>query len=481
MISSINKIFIYLCAALFFIAAGCYAYWQEIYFLAVPLVLLVALLLVQHPPYLFYLLVFAIPWSMELTFNSALGTDLPDEPLMLLGSLSIVFCLAYQWRAIEFKKLHPLITIIILQVLWIIVTTITSTDFILSVKYLLAKTWYLLAFVALPVFLFKDEKIFGRSVVILLCSMLAVMCVVLVRHGINSWSFESVNSAVRPFFRNHVNYSSLLVFTVPLQIAIIKLSSSKKIKTFFYCSLTVTIFALLLSYARGAWLALVAGIIGYLLLRKRMLAFSFFVFLSIVIGAVFWLKSNDRFEKLSNDYKSTIFHSDFGEHLIATYQLKDLSNAERIYRWVAGVRMVKDNWQTGFGPTTFYHQYKTYTLPAFETYVSDNPEKSTVHNYFLLLLIEQGIIGLLLFVVLIVVLFWYAQKIYFRTNDHLWKVVVSAIASILVMQCVINFLSDMIETDKVGSVFYLCVAALIIADIKTRKQSNFSSHIKSIS
>jgi O-antigen ligase len=51
-----------------------------------------------------------------------------------------------------------------------------------------------------------------------------------------------------------------------------------------------------------------------------------------------------------------------------------------------------------------------------------------------------------------------------------------------VMQCVINFLSDMIETDKVGSVFYLCLATLVIADIKTRKgKSNLSPDIKRIS
>jgi hypothetical protein len=32
------------------------------------------------------------------------------------------------------------------------------------------------------------------------------------------------------------------------------------------------------------------------------------------------------------------------------------------------------------------------------------------------------------------------------------------------MECVINFLSDLIETDKVGSIFYLCIAVLVIAD-----------------
>jgi O-antigen ligase len=244
----------------------------------------------------------------------------------------------------------------------------------------------------------------------------------------------------------------------------------------------ITIAALYFSYARGSWIALTAGIFSYWLLRRRLLLIGFLVFVFLSVGAVFWLGSKDHYLDYSNDYKTTIFHSNFREHLIATYKLKDLSNAERIYRWVAGVQMAKDYWKTGAGPTTFYEQYKSYAVPAFKTYVSDNKEHSTVHNYFLLMLIEQGILGLLLFIVLLSFIFWYAQKVYLQANDKFWRVVSAAVASIIAMQCTVNFLSDLIETDKVGSVFYLGIAALVIADIKTRKQlSNFSTDIQSIS
>jgi O-antigen ligase len=194
------------------------------------------------------------------------------------------------------------------------------------------------------------------------------------------------------------------------------------------------------------------------------------------------LKDNDRYLKYANDYKTTIYHSDFRAHLVATYKLKDLSNAERIYRWVAGMQMVKDYWKTGAGPATFYDQYKSYTVPAFKTYVSDNKEHSTVHNYFLLILIEQGIMGALFFVVLLAFIFWYAQKVYGQANEKLWKVASAAVAAIVAMECTVNFLSDMIETDKVGSVFYLCIAAIVVADIKTRKEkSDLSANVQSIS
>jgi O-antigen ligase len=104
--------------------------------------------------------------------------------------------------------------------------------------------------------------------------------------------------------------------------------------------------------------------------------------------------------------------------------------------------------------------------------VSKNEEQSTVHNYFLLLQIEQGVLGLLLFLLLLGVLFWYAQLIYHRTDHLFWKQSTAAICAILVMQCTVNFLSDLIETDKAGSVFYLCAAVLIIADRATKGNSN---------
>jgi O-antigen ligase len=100
----------------------------------------------------------------------------------------------------------------------------------------------------------------------------------------------------------------------------------------------------------------------------------------------------------------------------------------------------------------------------------------------LLVLVEQGIVGVLLFVSLLVFIFWYAQKIYHQTNQKFCKVVAATVTSIMIMQCVINFLSDMVETDKVGGIFYLCIATLIIADIKTRREeSNLSTNVKRIS
>ena len=70
---------------------------------------------------------------------------------------------------------------------------------------------------------------------------------------------------------------------------------------------------------------------------------------------------------------------------------------ERLYRWVAGTRMTADKSILGFGPGNFYDYYKPFTLGTqFTTYVSENRDRSTVHNYLLMTAVEQGIPGLFL-------------------------------------------------------------------------------------
>ena len=475
MILTGNKIFTWVFSLLILLATVLTAWRQEYYFLAIPVLLLACICLVQFPEYLFYLLVLSIPWSIEYNFTPSLGTDLPDEPLMLLTAMAALILIIHNRKRLNSSFRHPLVIIILIQLVWIMITVIYSTGILVSFKYLLAKVWYLLAFVAAPVYLFRDRKIMERSFVFLLFYMMTFMLFAIIKHAQYNWTFENINDALDPFFRNHVNYSSLLVFMVPVQIAIIQLAASKRLKMVVQCLMFVTIVALYFSYARGAWLALIAGFVSYWLIRKKLLFAGYLLFLLVCITAIFWLKSNDNYLKLAPDYNTTIFHTDFREHLVATYQMKDVSTAERFHRWVAGVRMINDSWKTGFGPTSFFREYKSYTQPAFKTWVSKNEEQSTVHNYFLLLIIEQGAMGLLIFLLLLGVMFWHTQKIYHSTQQRKLKVMMGAVGALLVMQCVINSLSDLIETDKVGSVFYLCLALIIVASYELRSPADHNS------
>ena len=84
---------------------------------------------------------------------------------------------------------------------------------------------------------------------------------------------------------------------------------------------------------------------------------------------------------------------------------------------------------------------------------------------------EQGWPGLLFFLLLLTDIFYYTQYLYFRLSDPLYKEMVMAIASIMLMIVTLNFLSDLIETDKIGSLFFTCIGLLVIADRQLRAES----------
>ncbi|MDB5197578.1 MAG: O-antigen ligase family protein, partial [Flaviaesturariibacter sp.] len=137
-------------------------------------------------------------------------------------------------------------------------------------------------------------------------------------------------------------------------------------------------------------------------------------------------------------------------------------------------------WMTGYGPNTFYQNYKGHGVTAFKTWVSENEEHSTVHNYFLLTAIEQGFVGLLLLLLLVGYAFYKAEVLYWNEADTFWKATAAGVAIILAMLCTVNFLSDLVETDKLGSVFYICLGTLLAMIARIRKASKLTPDIQRI-
>ena len=473
-----DKFLFPLLAVVFIVAAGAAVFTEQYLLTAIPFAIILFYLGWQNRNLVFLLLLFTLPLSFEYSFSSSLGTDFPDEMLMLFVSGLFIAYWVCSPGAISKETLrHPLLFLLLASVGWMIVSVLFSTHPVISVKFLLAKCWYIGAFVLAPMIIFREKKFIRISAATIAGAMFLITVMVMIRHFGDGFRFANINDAVTPFFRNHVNYSAMLVCLIPVMVAFFNGTKKKEQKLFLLVAILVCLAALFFSYARGAWAALIAGLLAFWLIKRKMLFYSYVIGVFIILTALFWLKSNDRYLKYTNDYNNTIFHTNFTEHLIATYKLKDVSTAERFYRWIAGVRMIKDKPLTGYGPNTFYYNYKGYAVPVFKTWVSNNNDRSTVHNYFLLTVIEQGIPGLLLLLVLFGAMLYYAQYLYRRIKDPFYKTTALTTGVIITMIIVVNLLSDLIETDKIGSLFFLCLATLIVTDVNTRRKLNSSSDI----
>jgi O-antigen ligase len=421
---------------------------------AVPVLLILATGFTR-PSLIFFLLLFTIPLSTEFQFSSSLGTDLPDETLMWLLSPILFFMLLRNKKMAEQLFSGRIMVLIIVSLCWTLVTVLLSEMPLISLKFLLAKIWYIIPFVVGAVFFLQGKKEQLAAANIMLVAMLFTVIVILIRHGMEGFSFETINDVTAPFFRNHVNYGALLVCMIPVAWAMYRAGNK-----LWIIGVVILSAGLAFSYSRGAWLALGVALIVVYFMKMRKLQWLMGFAALLVTGISVWFLQDNRYLQYRPQYEKTIYHESFDEHMAATYQMQDMSTVERFHRWIAATKMAKENWLTGSGPNSFYPIYKSYTANDFRTYVSDNPEKSTVHNYFLLLLTEQGIPGLILFIALFVTMLISAQRIYHQSTDAHTRGLMLTVGAILGMIGVLIFLSDLIETDKIGSVFYLCAGIL---------------------
>jgi hypothetical protein len=106
---------------------------------------------VVQPEKLFWLLCIVLPLSTELNITPQLGLDFPDELLLVLLTGIVIAKIIHQpsWFPVALRKSN-LFMLLVIHVLWIIVTCFYSVEPLLSVKYLLAKTWFIAPLVILP-------------------------------------------------------------------------------------------------------------------------------------------------------------------------------------------------------------------------------------------------------------------------------------------------------------------------------------------
>ena len=429
---------------------------------------------------LFWLMLIFLPLSTELMVIDSLGLDFPDEPLLIL--ITGIFIVKMICKPSLFPK-HvlktPLFFLLVLHLFWIFICCFFSVNPILSIKFFLAKIWYIIPFVLLPQIIIKSQNDFKKLALCLLLPILFVVMQALIRHSFYNFSFEGIKQVLDPYFRNHVNYSAMLVCLLAVLWSVRKLTPINQFSSaLINAGIVIGLAGLIFSFSRGAWIALILGVFAGMIIhlkKMKIILIGSIVSLSILIA---WLSINNNYLKFAPDYQHTIFHTDFGEHLQATVTLKDVSNAERFYRWIAAVNMIIEKPITGFGPNNFYDNYKSFTRSRFKTWVSNNPDHSSVHNYFLLTALEQGVTGLILFSALFFGMILKTQQLYNQLHNKFYRTIAITTGIVLVMIGTVIFLSDLIETDKIGSLFWLNLGTIfILQDKLTEEQHSIATRV----
>ena len=435
-----------------------------------PAGLLVGWLAVVDFRKVFFLLLGCIPISVEANLPGGFGTDLPSEPLMWLLTVVGLLWFLQNARRVDARFLrHPITLALLAHLAWMTVCVVTSQNVFVSLKFLAAKGWYVAVFFFLAGRMLHEERDFKQLLWWFFVPLVFAVGNVLVRHASIGFSFEEVAYAMGPFFRNHVMYACLLAVFLPF--VWYGTYWYRRYSLLWWC-LVLGILLLLIginfAYTRAAYVALVAAIGLRWCIRQRILQFALIGLALVFALFVGFVGSRDNWLLFAPDFERAISHKRFENLLEATTKLEDISTMERVYRWVAASYMIHERPLMGIGPGNFYFFYQKYTVSSFKTYVSDNPEHSGIHNYYLMTTVEQGLPGLLFFLIFCVVTMIQGQRIYHRTPDPGRRRMLLAAVLCFILIDLLMLMNDFVETDKIGSLFFLSAAVLVNMDLKAR-------------
>lgn len=447
---------------------------DQVALMIVPLGLLLALVSIYRFSWIYMLFFLTIPFSLEIYLPNGLGTDLPTEPLMLLlTGIGLVLGVFYFKKIpIEYLR-NPITILILLHIFWIFFTAVTSQNQVVSFKFLLAKIWYVIPGYFLALFILRDRDWYTRWRVLFTIVLSISITYVMVRHAALGFSFDGINNAGSPIYRNHVNYAALLVVFLP-HLWTLWAEARKQSKIIIVFVVSVCIFYILLAtyftYTRAAHACVFIMIGAYFIIRKAWVKPATYASLIVLFLGVSTLFVNNRYLDLAPNFERTVSHHSYDNLLEATYKMEDLSTMERVYRWVAGIQMVKERPLLGFGPGNFYNFYKQFTVSSFKTYVSHNPDKSGIHNYYLMTLVEQGILGCIIFLLLNIIALFYGERVYHRLRDPISRRIVMASMLSLIAINAMLLINDLIEADKVGPLFFFNLAVIVAMGMAENKR-----------
>jgi putative inorganic carbon (hco3(-)) transporter len=132
----------------------------------------------------------------------------------------------------------------------------------------------------------------------------------------------------------------------------------------------------------------------------------------------------------------------------------DSSNSYRMNVWISTIRMIKDNWLLGIGPgnDTFKQVYGLYMTPGYNAL--------SAYSIFLEMWAEQGIFGLLVFLLLLAVLLGRACLAFYSTLPLDRKIMIGALFAGIMGSVVYGLFDTIWYRPSVNLLFWLFMAGI---------------------
>ena len=440
-----------------------------------PIALLFIYLAIFETEKFFLSIAFLTPLSVNIEeYTDSFGLFLPTEPL-LFGLM--IFFLFLQIRIPFLDKRiwkNPIVICVLVYLFWLIITSITSTDPIVSFKSILARLWFIIPLLIFGTHFFKkhENRVVFLWLFIVSCSL--VVCFTLIHHSIYGFGEEEGHWVMWPFFKDHTIYGATVALCLPISLALLNQKGSPPLsKAVLILLNSILITGLIFSYTRAAWLSVFcAGIIGLLVYFR--VNFKLLLGLGLALGFIIYAQwDNIQLVLAKNKHEHTT--EAFEEKIQSAANVTtDASNLERINRWDCAYQMFKQRPVLGFGPGTYAFEYAPFQDPENLTIISTNfGDMGNAHSEYLSALSESGFIGLLLFISIVASIFTCAIKLYYKTPSHEndIKLLIMGIIISLSTYFIHAFLNNYLDTDKAAVPIWAMCAMIIAMSLKANDQS----------
>lgn len=438
-----------------------------------PFVMGIILLAIYAYDKLLYLVVLCTPLSLplsELVPGLPVNMYLPTEPLLF----GILLIFIMKWFASgKFDRdilVHPVSLAIFFSLFWMFLTSVTSTMPIVSFKFFLTRIWFIVGFYFLTAKLFESGKNIEKYIWLYTLPLLIVIFYTTNRHlGYGLWDKQAANFVPNPFYNDHTAYGAAIAMYIPFFFGFsFTKMYSPLIRNFVRIVLGLLIMGLILSYARAAWISILAAGGIWMIMRLKIRFKPIFLSILITISLLVVFQGQIVMYLERNTTQSS---TNLADHLSSVSNISsDASNLERINRWSCAIRMFEDKPYFGYGPGTYMFKYAPYQLTNERTIISTNSANGgNAHSEYLGPMAESGFMGMVTFLVLIIVVIYTAIHTYSRTNDKRLKTLVMSALLGLVTYYIHGTLNDFLDSDKLSVPFWGFTAIIVAVDIYTRK------------
>jgi O-antigen ligase len=244
---------------------------------------------------------------------------------------------------------------------------------------------------------------------------------------------------VTAFYGHHAAFGSFMELSLPIALSLLFVAENSRQRIFYITSGLICLIALIMTQARGPWIASFAGMVTVAILfrhrimrHKRKVLFSILFLLGIVISAA----------PLYMKRAATLVDPQWA------------SNYIRVMIWQSTLQMIHDYPLVGVGLDRFSYIYNPFYLNPL------SPERFHAHghNTYLTFAAECGLIGLIAFMALLYNIF---HTLWIQMKVHSQNPYVIACIGIFIALLVNSLVDRIFWEARLAKLFWLFMGLMI--------------------